>query len=303
MLRPAPSPPSPLPPNADALMVLPFSDLHLPRTPQPELILANRAYLDRADHVVFLGDMVRAYATPREYDAVRDFAMRVARPFTAVAGNHEFYFESVDDDSPHYGEYWEQANVAEQRGKLDQFLGFWRLESLWRAFDSPLGRFVFLSLDDVGNTKQEVVSDAQLAWFGSQLDTDLPLWVFCHAPILLGGRLDLVYYEESRTASVEPQGRLKAKLLNRQAPTFWMSGHIHLHPDHHLFPPYKAGGNVWQIHCPDSRGYGRLGRGDRIPQLYAGVFSRHLEIERDGVSFVTHSHAQQRDIGSFQVDF
>ncbi len=303
MLRPVPTPPSPLPQLADGLTILPFSDLHLPRTPQPEMILGNRAYLDRADYVVFLGDMVRAYATPREYDAVRDFAVGVARPFTALAGNHEFYFESVDDDSPEYGEYWEQAGDAEQRAKLDQFQSFWRVDGLWRAFDSALGRFVFLSLDDIGNRKQETISDAQLAWFGGQLDTPLPLFVFCHAPVLLGGRLDLVYYEESRSASIEPKGDLLRAMLAREAPTFWMSGHIHLHPDHHLFPPYKAGGNVWQIHCPDSRGYGRIGRGDIIPQLYAGVFSRHLEIDRQGASFVTHDHAQRRDTSRFRVDF
>ena len=301
-MQPLPLAPSPLPQNPDRLVVLPFSDLHLPK-PQAPIILANRDYLDRADFVVFLGDMVRAYATPREYDAVRDFVTELKRPFTAVAGNHEFFFRSVDDDSPLYGETWEQASDEEERAKLDAFQNFWRLESLWRAFDSPLGRFVFLSLDCVGHWKQEVLSDAQLAFLEGQLDTEKPLFIFCHAPVLLDARLDLVYYDEERTASVELEGALKSAFLKRVAPTFWMSGHIHLNPEHYLFAPYQAGGNVWQIHCPDSRSYGRSHREHRAPQPYEGLFSRHLEIEVSGVSFVTYSHLARRDIQTFRVDF
>jgi len=303
MISPVTHPPSPIPSDRETLRILPFSDLHLPRLGQPELIIGNRAYLDAADLVIFLGDMVRAYGTAREYGAVREFVSDVARPFTAIAGNHEFYFASVDDDSSAYGEEWEQARDDEQRAKLRRFLNFWRLESLWRSFDTRLGRFVFLSLDDVGSHKQESLSPAQFDWFSGQLNTDAPLWVFCHAPLLLTSRLDLVYYEEARSACIEPQGELRSALLHREAPTFWMSGHIHLHPDHHLLPPYRAGGNVWQIHCPDSRGYGRLRREHRVPVLYEGAFSRHLEIDAAGAWFVTHSHAERRDIGRFRVAF
>ena len=302
MMQPSPISPSPLPQNPDRLIVLPFSDLHLPK-PQAPVILANCEYLDRADFVVFLGDMVRCYATPREYDAVRDFVSKLGRPFTAVAGNHEWFFASEDDDSPLYGETWEAASEDEARAKLDAFQNFWRLESLWRAFDSPLGRFVFLSLDCVGHWKQEVLSDAQLAFLGEQLDTDLPLFVFCHAPVLLDSRLDLVYYDEERSASVELEGQLKEAFLRRAAPTFWMSGHIHLNPNHYLFAPYRAGGEVWQIHCPDSRSYGRWEREHRAPQPYEGLFSRHLEIGQGWVNFVTHSHTERRDIVSYPVSF
>ncbi|BCM90444.1 3',5'-cyclic adenosine monophosphate phosphodiesterase CpdA [Abditibacteriota bacterium] len=302
MIRPVTAAPSSIPQNSDKLTVLPFSDLHLPK-PQAQTILANRDYLNRADYVVFLGDMVRAYATLREYGDVRAFVGQLERPFTAVAGNHEFFFTSIDDDSPLYGEIWEQANDDEERMKLRRFLEFWRLESLWRAFDSPLGRFVFLSLDAVGHWKQEVLSDPQLAFLEKQLGTDKPLFIWCHAPLVIEARLDLVYYDEERSASIEPTGTLKSALLRREAPTFWMSGHIHLHPSHYLFPPYRAGGNVWQIHCPDSRSYGRLLREHRVPQFYEGVFSRHLEIDASGVSFVTHSHAERRDLESYRVDF
>ena len=302
MIRPVLTAPSPIPQNSDQLIVLPFSDLHLPK-PQARTILSNRDYLNRADFVVFLGDMVRCYATPREYDAVRDFVTRLERPFTAIAGNHEFYFRSFDESTPLYGELWQEADDNEQRAKLDTFLAFWRLESLWRVFESPLGRFVFLSLDAVESEKQEVLSEAPLAFLGEQLETDKPLFIWCHAPLMLDRRLDLVYYDEARTACIEPQGALKSALLKREAPAFWMSGHIHLNPEHYLFAPYRAGGNVWQIHCPDSRSYGRTLREHRVPQLYRGVFSRHLEIDASGVSFVTHSHDERRDLQSYRVDF
>ncbi|RYX86169.1 hypothetical protein EON83_02810 [bacterium] len=302
MIRPVTVAPSSIPQNADKLTVLPFSDLHLPK-PQARIILSNRDYLNRADFVVFMGDMVRCYATLREYDAVRDFVERLERPFTAVAGNHEFYFQTFEEDTPFYGEIWNQADNEEQRDKLDMFLRFWRLESLWRVSESPLGRFVFLSLDSIETQKQEVLSDPQLAFLEQQLDTDKPLFIWCHAPLVLDTRLDLVYYDEERSASIEPVGALKSALLKRETPTFWMSGHIHLHPSHYLFAPYRAGGNVWQIHCPDSRSYGRLLREHRVPQMYQGVFSRHLEIEASGVSFITHSHLDKSDQETFRVDF
>ena len=119
---------------------------------------------------------------------------------------------------------------------------------------------------------------------------------------MLEHRLDMTYYDD-RTACVEPQGDLKNALLQRQAPTFWMSGHVHLHPDHYLSEPYLAGGNVWQIHCPDSWGFGRWRREQWVPESYDGPFSRLLQIDRNGVDFITHSHRAGRDVGAFRVDF
>jgi hypothetical protein len=64
-------------------------------------------------------------------------------------------------------------------------------------------------------------------------------------------------------------------MTQRAAPVFWMSGHIHLRPDHYLFDAYLAAPNVWQVHCPDSWGYSRWMREQIVPQRHRELFSRH----------------------------
>lgn len=308
-LPPVSIPPSALPQNSDRLTVLPLSDLHLPK-PAARIILENRAYLDRMDYVVLLGDMVRCYGTDTEYEAVRGFIGGLGRPYTAVSGNHEWYFEAFEEDSGIYGEVWAEAPDGQQRASLAKFQRFYGVDSLWRSHSSPLGHFVFLSLDRVEVTKQECLSDAQLEFLAGEIERagDRPLFVWCHAPLMLGCRLDMTYYDDTRTACIELGGEVRRALERRKAPTFWMSGHIHLHPDHYLFPPYRCSGpesqgSVWQIHCPDSWGYGRWQRSQHIPMLYQGLFSRHLEIDGQGVTFVMHDHLQQKDTAQFHVNF
>lgn len=296
--------PSALPQNIEKLTILTLSDLHLPK-PSAPIILANRAYLDRMDYVVLLGDMVQCYGTDAEYEAVRDFIAELKRPYTAVCGNHEWYFEEFSENSGIYGEVWAQASNGEQRAALEKFRQFYGVESLWRSFESPLGHFVFLSLDLVESQKQECLSVQQLGWLESEVARagEKPLFVFCHAPLMLRKRLEMTYYEEARSGCIEVVGELRCALERRAAPTFWMSGHIHLHPDHPLFAPYRCGGNVWQIHCPDSWGYGRWKREHIVPARYDGPVSRHLEIDEAGVDFVTHDYLSQREREKFRVGF
>ena len=303
MIPPVPIPPSDLPQNPEKLVILPLSDLHLPKD-EAQIILANRAYLEHSDFVVLLGDMVRCYATDAEYDAVRNFIAGLKRPYTPISGNHEWYFEEFDEDSGLYGEVWAQASNENQRAHQEKFRAFYGAE-MWHSFISPLGHFVFLSLDLVESQKQECLSETQLKFLLGEVEKagDKPLFVFCHAPLLLRKRLEMVYYEEARSGCVELVGEVRAALENRAAPTFWMSGHIHLHPDHPLFVPYCCGPGVWQIHCPDSWGYGRWNLSQHVPARYEGPFSRHLEIDGAGVSFVTHNHRTQRDCESYRVYF
>ena len=286
------------------MKILPLSDLHLPK-PASQTILQNRDLLDCLDLVVLMGDMVAAYGTDAEYRAVREFLDDLRAPTQIVSGNHEWYFEEFDEVSGFYGEIWNQASNAESRAKIERFRAFYGLDSLWRSFGNELGKFVFLSLDDVPSQKQESLSRAQWDFLENELRGagEAPVWVFCHCPVLLEKRLDFVYYDEDRTGCVEPKNGVFEALLTREAPTFWMSGHVHLHPNHYLFAPYKAGGNVWQIHCPDSWGYGRWARSHNVPKRYDGPFSRLLEIDARGVDFVTIDHRAQSRRESYRVNF
>jgi hypothetical protein len=106
------------------------------------------------------------------------------------------------------------------------------------AFTS--GEFFLLGLDDCENHKPESLSAAQQKFLETELRVrpDVPAFVFCHVPLMFDERLDMTYYDETRTACFEPQTSTREALQNRAAPVFWMSGHIHLRPDHYLFNAY-----------------------------------------------------------------
>lgn len=322
-LEPISRTPSPLPaPNANGkLSLLLISDLHLPKSAAAE-ILGNRRYLNRHDFAVLMGDMTGCYGTDKEYGFVNQFVSELELPYRPITGNHEWYFELYNEDDSLYGMVWAKAKPEFQRTQLEKFEAFYQLDSRWRAYENDLGHFVFLSIDEVKGAfhehrhgeqqyaspspgQPEALSEDQLDFLELQVRRagDKPLYVFCHAPLMLEHRLDMVYYDEQRTGCIEAVDPIKRLLLERNAHTLWMSGHVHLRPDHYLSTPYRAGGNVWQIHCPDSWGYGRWLREQRIPQRYEGLFSKHLEIDVTGVTIVAHDHLKQRDVSSHRISF
>lgn len=294
--------PVPVADNSRSLKVLPLSDLHLTTEPEStSALLSNRDYLERMDHVILLGDMVGTYGTEEEYEALWEFVRDLQRPYSAVNGNHEFYFRVYPGEK----RLWTEATPYEKTMQLQRFRQFFGLERLWRMEKTALGAFIFLGLDDVKNSKSESLSERQLAWLESALREvrGTPTYLFCHAPLLLDRRLDMHYYDTERTACVELGGVLFELMNSRNAPLFWMSGHIHLRPDHYLFPPYEIKRDVWQIHCPDSWGFSRWAREHIVPQRHQGLFSRHLEIQKDRVVFVSHDHRKQADIARYVVEF
>lgn len=288
-----------------SLRLLPLSDLHLGINPKAtDALVGNRAYLDTIDYVVLLGDQTGCYGTPREYELLDDFVTRLRRPYRAINGNHEFYFEIHDERSGQHGRIWREQPAAAKAAQLERFRRFFGYEHLWWAERNRFGMFIFLGLDDIYSSKVEAVTSSQLASFAAflQQSRDCPTFVFCHAPLMLDHRLDMRYYDD-RTACVELVGELKHDMQTRTAPLFWMSGHIHLHPRHYMFPPYQIAPRVWQVHCPDSWGYSRWLREHVVPKRHEELFSRHLEITADGVRFVTHDHDGGKDTGDYYVSF
>ena len=303
-LRAVPAP-SLLPADASALRIAVFSDLHLPNDGQAaRTILENAPFWKETDYAVLLGDMVATYGTEREYGFVRKFVRDLPRPYTAINGNHEFYFH-VGDDTPRYGARWEEGSPSEKTAQLQHFLDFYSLGSLWRAQHMALGSFLFLGLNDVAQHKPETLTDEQWKFLGEQLCVapDKPAFVFCHAPLLVDKRLDMTYYDDERTACVHPTNRVLETIVGRRAPVFWMSGHIHLRPDHYLFAPYEIAPRVWQVHCPDSWGYSRWQREHVSPQRHGGVFSRGLKIEPNRATFSAHDHTRRENVSESVIEF
>lgn len=298
--------PSPLPEAGDVLKILPLSDLHLKAKPSAtELLVANRSYFSRMDYVALLGDMVATYGTDDEYRVLRRFTSHLTVAYGAINGNHEFYFEVHDEESGNNGRYWHEASLQGKQAQLDKFRFFFGYETLWRAEKNHFGTFLFLSINEIAQQKPETLTAAQLEFLLQHLREAAgePLYVFCHAPLYLDRRLDMTYYDDERTACVELVGEIREAMEARRKPLFWFSGHIHLRPDHYLFAPYEIKPNVWQIHCPDSWGYSRWAREHRVPQRHDGLFSRHLEIARNGLTLITHDHRTRKDIGCDFIEF
>jgi hypothetical protein len=302
----APVAPASLPTARDVLKILPLSDLHLKAKPAAtEVLVGNRDYLGRMDYIQLLGDQVGLYGTDDEYAHLQRFVRQLPQPYGAINGNHEFYFEVHAETSGGYGRYWQEASIYEKQRQLEKFKKFFGFEQLWRVERNHFGTFLFLGIDDVSQRKPETLSAPQLAFLEAELQeaSGEPVYVFCHAPLYLDTRLDLTYYDNERTACVELTGALFELLNERRAPLFWMSGHIHLRPDHYLFAPYQIKPNVWQVHCPDSWGYSRWEREHVVPQRHEGLFSRHLEIEQQRITFVTHDHHARTDTARHSIEF
>lgn len=291
--------------NAATLKIATFSDLHLPNDgAAARTILENAPFWKRQDFAVLLGDMVATYGTEREYGAVAKFVRALPKPYTAIDGNHEFYFQ-IGDDSPRYGAVWNENSPEQKIAALARFRRFYGLDSLWRAQHLALGSFIFLGLNGTHAHKAETLGDEQWNFLEEELrrHEDKAAYVFCHTPLMMYDRLDMKYYDDERTACVETPQRVLETMVARRAPVFWMSGHIHLRPDHYLSTPYEIAPRVWQVHCPDSWGYSRWQREHVVPQRHPGVFSRQLEIEAESVTFVAHDHRRREDVTKTTIKF
>jgi hypothetical protein len=298
--------PSLIPNSLDLLRILVLSDLHLNVKPAAtQLLYSDQEYLKQMDYIVLLGDQTPAWGTDEEYCLVDDFIAQLPRPYGAINGNHEFFFEVIYDDSLPAGRVFNQASPFFKSQRLEKFRNFFGYEKLWRAQRTPLGVFIFLGLDDIEHSRPEALSTPQQEFLETELrkSHNEPVYIFCHAPLSLGRRLDLTYYEETRTACIELAQPLRELCQSRRAPLFWMSGHIHLRPDHYLYPAYQLADQVWQVHCPDSIGYSRWTREQIKPEFHDELYSRSLEISRNKVALRTRDHVAREDIAWQVIKF
>jgi hypothetical protein len=134
-----------------------------------------------------------------------------------------------------------------------------------------------------------VLWDEHEAWFEGVLDAmeGVPLLVFCHFPLVAAAMDEIRYYEPGRKPCYVPRPGVRTRLSRRKLPTFWFSGHVHFRPPHALSVPYLTEDRVWQIHCPDSWGFGRSDNDNWRPQHYDGLFVKTLHLDRQYLCVVT----------------
>jgi hypothetical protein len=301
------TPPTPLShiPEKDLLRILIVSDLHIPLgTQQKDWLLQDREWLDTHDWAVLLGDMTACYGTPGEYQRVNEFITQLARPYSVVNGNHEFSFDPCADGSAEYGKRWEHSSPEIQRSQLQRFEAFYRIETRFMALRHPLAAFCLLGVDAIGEWSNGMLNPEHESWLEHTLDTveDLPLLVFCHFPLFTSAMSAIRYYEEGRKPCYIPPEGIRHKLAGRAHPTFWFSGHVHFRPPHPLVVPYFTEDRVWQVHCPDSWGFGRPNNENWHPEHYQGLFVRSIELGHLQLRIITTDLVERQIVSTDLFD-
>jgi hypothetical protein len=288
-VRVAPTPPADLP-SKEVLRILMLPDLHIPSGErQQEILLENRDFLDRHDWVVLLGDVTACYGTPAEYAHVARFVEALNRPYSVVNGNHEFFFQPMVDGSTEYGKKWDRSRREVQLSQLERFHRFFGIESCFQAAVHPTFGICMLGLDEIGHDDSAILSKEHEAWFDDFLSEmpERPLLVYSHFP-MQDSRLDNIrYYVRGRRPYYAPSKSVREKLQNRTPPTLWFSGHVHFEPTHPLAKPYRTDNGVWQVHCPDGRGFGRRDNSSWFPAHHDGLFARSVFVSSDRLSVIT----------------
>jgi hypothetical protein len=278
-------------PATDQLSILILPDLHIPSSSprQKQLLLDNRGFLDRHDWVVLLGDVTNCYGTASEYVHVNKFISDLDRPYSVVNGNHEFVFSPMTDGAPDFGSKWEHGTTEQQQRQMNRFNTFYGFETCYQAARHPLAGLILLGLDSIGPDDSGMMSAEHQEWLARSLANmrDLPILIFSHFPVQ-DDRLDNVrYYEPGRRPYYQPSPAVQRELESRRPPTFWFSGHVHFCPPHPLAKPYRTEMGIWQVHCPDARGYGRPHNQSWTPERYDGLFARSVRLEKNRLSIVT----------------
>jgi 3',5'-cyclic AMP phosphodiesterase CpdA len=271
-------------PRKRSMRVLVLPDLHIPAAPaQNRLLLESRSFLEEHDWVVLLGDVTAHYGTVGEYGHVRRFIGDLGRPYSVVNGNHEFFFQPAEEDSGAYGQQWVAGPPHVRRELFRRFERFYGLDSRFEAGTANGVGFCLLGIDAIGPDDQGQLDDEHTTWFADALRRfeDRPLVVFSHFP-LCDARLDSIrYYQAGRKPYLLPSREVRELLARRTSTTFWFSGHVHFRPMHPLAQPYLTDDGVWQVHCPDARGYGRADNQEWAPQRYDGLFVRSVTLDGD----------------------
>ncbi|MDB5325695.1 MAG: metallophosphoesterase [Phycisphaerales bacterium] len=270
--------------------ILVLSDLHLPfGSDQCERLLQDRAFLDRHDWIVLLGDLVACYGTRGEYARVDAFLAALGRPYSVVNGNHEFYFTPVEEGTADYGRQFLGASRAVQDEQMARFERFYGLPSRFDAARWDNLAVGLVGLDGLGSEDEGLLSPQHQQWLCDVLDgsSDVPLLLFCHLPVFDPRLAMLRYYEAGRRPYMELSPAIRDRLRNRKLPTFWLSGHLHLQPEHPFFEPYRTDDGVIQVHCPDSRGRGRPDNLQWHCSEHDGLTVRSLQVDEHELAIKT----------------
>ncbi len=226
-----------------------LGDLHLPGgnlAVKERVLQTINAWRD-VEAVVAVGDLCEGDGSPAEYQALKGFFAKLAKPLLPVVGNHDFIYSwakkgstSVRGDAEHR---------EERRHRVRETFS---LASVY--YSKTVGDYalIFLSTDSPGHLAE--ISPAQTEWFRQELarHRQRPTIVFFHAP--LEGTLDTYNDKVNKPNFVaQPAATIRTLLTDHPQVFLWVSGHTHTAPSRESFasPVNLYDGRVMNIHCPD----------------------------------------------------
>jgi 3',5'-cyclic AMP phosphodiesterase CpdA len=198
--------------------------------------------------VVAVGDICAGSGTDAEYAAAGKFFGKLRKPFSPIAGNHDFYFQSPSDKEGKLV----QGTQESQQAKLGRFCTTFGLGKHY--YSRHVGRYLLVFLSTDHSDYMAGISDQQLAWLRRELGTHrkAPTLIFFHAP-LQGTLRDYRGFINTPGFIAQPETAIHDILVGNPQVFLWVSGHTHTSP---LEESYAAhinlyAGQVTNIHNKD----------------------------------------------------
>ncbi len=229
-----------------------LGDPHLPghNLAQKEEVLARINSWENVDSVVAVGDLCAEYGTESEYAAVRAFFAKLRKPLFAIAGNHDFIYETPAGSGGGYM----TGSPASREAKLQTFRTTFGLAEHY--YSKRVGGYLLVFLSTDHDTFATGMSEPQLAWLRAELarHRKTPTIIFFHGP-LNGSQYNFKRYVNRPHSIAQPEEPLHDLITANPQVFLWISGHTHTPPTEESYASSinVYAGQVANIHNTDMK--------------------------------------------------
>jgi predicted phosphodiesterase len=227
-----------------------LGDPHLPGRDiaKKEQVLAKINSWEDVEMVVAVGDICADYGTDGEYRAVKEFFGKLHKPLLAIAGNHDYFYDSSSGADGKLV----AATPASQQAKLRQFSETFGLPNHY--YSRRVGEYLLVFLSADHPTFLAGMSDEEIAWLRTELESNkkTPTIIIFHGP-LQGTLRDYKRFVNTPNFVAQPAEIIDDLLVNNQQVFLWVSGHTHTPPleESYASPINLYAGRVTNIHNKD----------------------------------------------------
>lgn len=175
--------------------------------------------------VIAVGDICSDWGSDEEYQAAKNFFRPLKKPFFPIAGNHDYIYKTPAGPD----EGLVIAPRAVQEEKLLKFRNTFNLPDYF--YQQTVGGYLLLFLSSDHADFLSGMSERQLAWFRSELETNkkTPTIVVFHGP-LKGTLKNYRRWINTPGFIAQPHEVIRDILKQNPQVFLWVSGHTHTPP-------------------------------------------------------------------------